>query len=87
LNGERLSDRDIRRILVRCATLAGLPRTTPHTLRHTFATHLMVRGADIRAVQELLGHASLNTTQIYTHLGLDHLREAYHRAHPRERMG
>lgn len=87
LNGERLSDRDIRRILVRCAALAGLPRTTPHTLRHTFATHLMVRGADIRAVQELLGHVSLNTTQIYTHLGLDHLREAYHRAHPRERMG
>ncbi len=83
-NGRRLADRDIRRILDRHLATAGLsPKASPHTLRHTFATHLLAAGADIRGVQELLGHASLNTTQIYTHLSIDHLREVYHRAHPR----
>lgn len=82
--GRRLTTRSVGRMLERYLAQAGLDRrTTPHTLRHSFATHLLDRGADIRSVQELLGHKSLTTTQIYTHLSTAALREAYERAHPR----
>jgi len=81
--GGRLSDRSLRRVLHRCLLKAGITRScTPHTLRHSFATHLMRRGADLRTVQELLGHASLGSTQIYTHVSLESLRELYSQAHP-----
>ncbi len=83
-NGTRLTSRSVGRMLEKYLALAGLdPRTSPHTLRHSFATHLLDRGADIRSVQELLGHRSLGTTQIYTHVTTHRLRESYQKAHPR----
>jgi len=84
LRGQRMSRQSAWLVLRRAADRAGLPgEVSPHTLRHSFATHLLERGADVRVVQELLGHASVTTTQIYTAVGIEHLREAYAAAHPR----
>src|SRR5207237_6531550 len=83
-NGTRLTTRSVGRMLEKYLAQAGLDsRSSPHTLRHSFATHLLDNGADIRSVQELLGHRSLGTTQIYTHVTTQRLKDSYQKAHPR----
>ncbi len=82
--GTRLTSRSVERLLKKYLDLTGLSRAySPHTFRHSFATHLLDAGADLRSVQEMLGHASLSTTQIYTHISMERLKEVYDQTHPR----
>jgi integrase/recombinase XerD len=81
--GRALLTSDIRRLVVRYCRLAGLDAASPHMLRHAYATHMLERGADLRVIQELLGHASVSTTQVYTHVSGAHLRRIYDLHHPR----
>ncbi len=86
LRGGRLTTRSLGRLMEACVLKAGIHRkASPHTLRHSFATHLLDRGADLRSVQELLGHQNLVTTQIYTHVSIEKLRKVYELAHPRSK--
>lgn len=88
LQGKRISRSTVYRIIKNVLTEAGVQgRKSPHVLRHSFATHLLNGGADIREIQELLGHSSLQATQVYTHNSIAHLKNIYAKAHPRERKG
>jgi len=83
VRGRPLHPSDVRRSLLRALERAGVAERSPHALRHTFATHLLEGGADLRSIQHLLGHASVGTTQVYTHVSVRHLRQAHANAHPR----
>jgi integrase/recombinase XerD len=84
LRGGRLTRQGLYKVVQRHAKAVGLDdKMSPHTLRHSFATHLLAGGCDLRSVQEMLGHADIATTQVYTHLSAERLRDVYHAAHPR----